>query len=176
MELRVPVVAPPLCRQIKCFRPFSDEDGGGSGVGFGEAGAKLVVLHGQSFEVLVCSFLLIDGGLDFPFVGLLSWLLLHAVAVDFFWVASSFGDTGFILFQGQDNDGRYAPEGRRLAAKMLEVSSSTLVQLLSFRLCFFSNSGGSRGGAMCRRCVSEDPGSAKSNYMFVRVFFVILHI
>ena len=70
----------------------------------------------------------------------------------------------------------HAPEGRRLAAKMLEVSSSTLVQLLSFRLCFFSNSGGSRGGAMCRRCVSEDPGSAKSNYMFVRVFFVILHI
>ena len=30
--------------------------------------------------------------LDFPFVGLLSWLLLHAVAVDFFWVASSFDD------------------------------------------------------------------------------------
>jgi hypothetical protein len=30
--------------------------------------------------------------LDFPFVGLLPWLLLHAVAVDFFWVASSFGD------------------------------------------------------------------------------------
>ena len=69
MELRVPVVAPPLCRQIKCFRPFSDEDGGGSGVGFGEAGAKLLVLHGRSVEMLVYSFLLIDGGLDFPFCG-----------------------------------------------------------------------------------------------------------
>ena len=44
----------------------------------------------------------------------------------------------------------HAPEGRRLAAKMLEVSSSTLVQLLSFRLCFFSNSGGSRWKQ--RRC------------------------
>ena len=29
---------------------------------------------------------------------------------------------------------------------------------------------------MCSRCVSEDPGSAKSNSMLVRVFFVILHI
>ena len=77
MELRVPVVAPPLCRQIKCFRPFSDEDGSGSGVGFGEVGAKLLVLHGRSAEMLVgarrvrlvSSFLLIDEGFGFPLCG-----------------------------------------------------------------------------------------------------------
>ena len=72
--------------------------------------------------------------------------------------------------------GCHAPEGRRLAAKMLEVSSDNLVELLSFRLCFFSYSDRTRGGAMCSRCVSEDPGSAKSNSMLVRVLFVILHI
>ena len=170
MELRVPVVAPPLCRQIKCFRPFSDEDGGGSGVGFGEAGAKLLVLHGQSFEVLVCSFLLIDGGLDFPFVGLLSWLLLHAVAVDFFWVAGSFGDAGFVLFQGQDDDGRYAPEGRCLAAT--KCWWSRRAPWLSF-----SPAGRASSPTPAEpeevRCVGaamrEDPGSAKLNSMFLRV-------
>ena len=69
--------------------------------------------------------------------------------------------------------GCHAPEGRRLAAKMLEVSSSNLVELLSFQLCFFSYSDRTRGGAMCSRCVSEDPGSAKLNLMFLRVQFVI---
>ena len=31
--------------QIKCFRAFSDVDGGGSGVGFSEAALKLLVLY-----------------------------------------------------------------------------------------------------------------------------------
>ena len=36
--------------KIKCFRAFSEVDGGGSGVGFGEASAKLSSLHGGSGE------------------------------------------------------------------------------------------------------------------------------
>ena len=50
--------------QIKCFRAFSNVDGGGSGVGFSEAALKLLVLHGSSGNVrrarpvrLDCSFL-----------------------------------------------------------------------------------------------------------------------
>ena len=57
--------------RLKCFGAFSDFDGGGSGVGFGEAVAKVLVLHGSFDEVfggarlgrLVCSFLVND----FPF-------------------------------------------------------------------------------------------------------------
>ncbi|PAN47802.1 hypothetical protein PAHAL_9G281300 [Panicum hallii] len=124
MELRVPTVALPLNRQIKCFRTFSDVDGGRSGVSFGEAAAKLLVLHGNSGEVfvgarpvrLVCSFLVKDGGLDFPSMGLLSWLLLDAAAVDFLWVVDSVDGAGLFLIQGHDDDGRCAPEWRRLAA------------------------------------------------------------
>ncbi|PUZ39345.1 hypothetical protein GQ55_9G351000 [Panicum hallii var. hallii] len=109
MELRVPTVALPLNRQIKCFRTFSDVDGGGSGVSFGEAAAKLLVLHGNSGEVfvgarpvrLVCSFLVKDGGLDFPSMRLLSWLLLDAAAVDFLWVVDSVDGAGLFLIQGR---------------------------------------------------------------------------
>jgi len=36
--------------QIRCFGAFSDVDGGGSGIGFGEATAKLSSLHGGSGE------------------------------------------------------------------------------------------------------------------------------
>ncbi|KAG2641345.1 hypothetical protein PVAP13_2KG176300 [Panicum virgatum] len=37
--------------QIRCFGAFSDVDGGGSGIGFGEAAAKLLFLLGGSGEV-----------------------------------------------------------------------------------------------------------------------------
>jgi len=110
--------------QIKCFGAFLDVDGSGSGVGFGEVVAKVLVLHGGFVEVfngarpsrLVCSFLLKDGGLDFPSMGLLSWLLLDVAVMDFFWVVNLFSDAGFILFQGQDDGGQSLPEGRYLAA------------------------------------------------------------
>jgi len=124
---------------------------------------------------LVCSFLLLEGGWDFPFVGLLSWLLHDVAAVDFCCVAATIADAGFVLIQGQDDDGRCAPEERCLAAKMLEVSSGILVEFFSCWLCFFSDSGGARGSAMRRRCVRGDPGSAESNSMFRRVLFVSLH-
>ncbi|KAG2581933.1 hypothetical protein PVAP13_6KG079200 [Panicum virgatum] len=110
-----------------------------------------------------------------PVWGSLSWVMLDVAHVDFFWVAGSVGGASFVLFQGQDDDGRCAPEGGCLVAKMLEVSSGTLVGLLSCRSCFFTDSGGTRGGAMCRRCVHEDPGSVKSNLTFVRVLSVSLH-
>ena len=94
--------------QIRCFGAFSDVDGGGSGVGFGEAAAKLVVLHGGPGEVvggprlgrLVCSFLVKDGDLVFPSVGLLSWLLLVAAAMDFLRVVNSFGGAGSYILVG----------------------------------------------------------------------------
>jgi len=94
--------------QIKCFRAFSKVDGGGSGVGFGEAAAKLVVLHGGPGEVvggpclgrLGCSFLVKDRGLDFPSVGLLSWLLFVAAAMDFLRVIDSFGGAGSYILVG----------------------------------------------------------------------------
>ena len=94
--------------KIKCFRAFSEVDGGGSGVGFGDAAAKLVVLHGGPGKVvggprlgrLVCSFLVKHGGLVFPSVGLLSWLLLVAAAMDFLRVVDSFGGAGSYILVG----------------------------------------------------------------------------
>ena len=114
--------------------------------------------------------------LDFPFVGLLSWLLLHAVAVDFFLVASSFGNADFVLFQGQYGDGRCTPEGRRLAAT--KCWRSRRAPWLSF-----SPAGRASSPTPVEpeevQCVGaamrEDPGSAKLNSMFLRVQFVILH-
>ena len=94
--------------RLKCFGAFSDFDGGGSGVGFGKAVAKVLVLHGSFDEVfggahlgrLVCSFLVKDGGLDYPSVGLLSWLLLVAAAMDFLRVVDSFGGAGSYILVG----------------------------------------------------------------------------
>ena len=122
---------------------------------------SLPFLAGDFIAGCGISFLLLDGGLDFPCVGLLSCVMLDVAPVDFFWVAGSVGEASFVLFQGQDDDGRCMPEGGHLVAKMLEVSSGTLVGLLSCRSCFFTDSSGTRGGAMCRRCVHEDPGSVK---------------
>ena len=87
--------------RLKCFGAFSDFDGGGSGVGFGKAVAKVLVLHGSFDEVfggahlgrLVCSFLVND----FPSEGLLSWFLLDAAVMNFFGVVDSFNGASFFL-------------------------------------------------------------------------------
>ena len=72
---------------------------------------SLPFLAGDFIAGCGISFLLLDGGLDFPCVGLLSWVMLDVAPVDFFWVAGSVGGASFVLFQGQDDDGRCAPEG-----------------------------------------------------------------
>ncbi|KAG2557245.1 hypothetical protein PVAP13_8NG151201 [Panicum virgatum] len=168
--------------QIKCSRAFSDVDGSGSGVGFSEAALKLLVLHGSSGDVrrarpmrLVCSFLVKDGGLDFPSAGLLSWLLLDAAVVDF-WVVDSVGGAGFFLFQGHDDDGRRATEETRLAA--IKCWRSRRAFWLSFSPACRAASLIPPELEVVRRTGAwrQDPRTLVSSLLFIRVLYALRHL
>ena len=169
--------------QIKCFRAFSDVDGGGSGVGFSEAALKLLVLHGSSGDVrrarpvrLDCSFLVKDGGLDFPSAGLLSRLLFDAAAEDFFWVVDSVGGAGFFLFQGHDDDGRRTTEETRLAA--IKCWRSRRASWLSFSPAYRAASPTPPELEVVRRAGAwrQDPRTLVSNLLFIRVLYALRHL
>jgi len=194
--------------KIKCFRAFSEVDGGGSGVGFGDAAAKLVVLNGGPGKVvggprlgrLVCSFLVKDGDLVFPSVGLLSWLLLVAAAMDFLRVVDSFNGAGSYILVGVwlvFAAGILGGGGLFFRSPVLLLATADLLLLFlaldddgrcdweaiysasvpsSKSSAVSSTSWGSRRVSWASCSLREDPRTLLSNLSGLRVLYANLHL